>query len=213
MTKSQETRGRLLEAAGQTFAEHGFRAATVREICRRARANVAAVNYHFRGKKGLYEAVLRHWAGIALQKYPLTLGLRDGAPAEERLRTFIRAFLFRLTDKGRPAWHGRLLAREMVEPTGALDRLVRELMRPMYERLAGILRELLGRRASGETIRLCAFSILGQGTFYRHCKAVIHRLHPRQRFDTKDIERLAEHIAEFSVQAIQQLAKRKESRG
>ncbi len=136
MTKSQETRGRLLEAAGQTFAEHGFRAATVREICRRARANVAAVNYHFRGKEGLYEAVLRHWAGIALQKYPPSLGLRDGAPAEERLHAFIRAFLFRLTDKGRPAWHGRLVAREMVEPTGALDRLVRELMRPRSPRTA-----------------------------------------------------------------------------
>jgi AcrR family transcriptional regulator len=38
-----ETRERLTEAAGEVFAERGFRAATVRDICQRAQANVTAV--------------------------------------------------------------------------------------------------------------------------------------------------------------------------
>ena len=41
-------RERLLEAAGEIFAEHGFRNTTVREICKRADINLAAVNYYFR---------------------------------------------------------------------------------------------------------------------------------------------------------------------
>ncbi|MGA9754367.1 MAG: TetR family transcriptional regulator, partial [Desulfobaccales bacterium] len=55
---SNETRQRLLEAAGEVFAKKGFRNTTIREICRRARANLAAVNYHFGDKERLYLAVL-----------------------------------------------------------------------------------------------------------------------------------------------------------
>ena len=52
------TRERLINAAGEVFAEQGFHATTIRDICTKADANVAAVNYHFRDKMGLYVAVL-----------------------------------------------------------------------------------------------------------------------------------------------------------
>ena len=45
--------------AARLFADRGFAPVTVRDICRRARANVAAVNYHFGGKHGLYTAVMQ----------------------------------------------------------------------------------------------------------------------------------------------------------
>jgi TetR/AcrR family transcriptional regulator, regulator of cefoperazone and chloramphenicol sensitivity len=90
------TRQRLLEAAGEVFAERGFRAATVRDICQRARANVAAVNYHFGDKEHLYTAVLKYAFSCALQKYPPLLGLDDTASPEQRLRVFIRSFMLRL---------------------------------------------------------------------------------------------------------------------
>src|SRR5271168_3629349 len=84
-----ETRRQLLEAAGEVFAEVGFRDATVREICQRAGANVAAINYHFGDKENLYEEVLRYAQGKALEKYPLLLGVAETAPPEERLHAFV----------------------------------------------------------------------------------------------------------------------------
>ncbi len=56
--KDVETRTRVLTAAARLFAASGFKKVTVREICRAASANVAAVNYHFGDKLGLYREVL-----------------------------------------------------------------------------------------------------------------------------------------------------------
>ena len=53
------TRTRLLKAAAEVFAEHGYENATIRQICTRADANVALVNYHFGDKLELYTEVLR----------------------------------------------------------------------------------------------------------------------------------------------------------
>ena len=57
--RDRETRERVLKAAAQLFADRGFKKVTVRDICRAARANVAAVNYHFGDKGGLYREVLQ----------------------------------------------------------------------------------------------------------------------------------------------------------
>jgi len=73
---SSATRRRLLDAASRLFAEHGFRGASVRDICDQANANPGAVSYHFGGKRQLYRAVVRQAAD------ELVRPLRD-APAED----------------------------------------------------------------------------------------------------------------------------------
>ena len=202
---SPDTKSRLLEAAGEVFAEVGFKSATVREICQKAGANIAAVNYHFRDKEGLYRAAIEFTAGCALAKYPIGGGVDAAAPAPERLRVFIRTYLNRLLDEGRPAWHGKLISREMVEPTAALDHLAETFARPQYTRLRGIVGELLGPGASEELKRRCAASIVGQCLFYKLCRPMIQRLMPEQGYDGDSLDALACHIAEFSLAAIESL--------
>src|SRR5271170_3559202 len=106
-TGQMATRQHLLAAAGEVFAEVGFRAATVREICERAGANIAAVNYHFGDKERLYRAVLQETYQAAVGKYPADYGLRDDATAEERLRAFVHSLLLRIFSDGPSAQHGK----------------------------------------------------------------------------------------------------------
>jgi TetR/AcrR family transcriptional regulator, regulator of cefoperazone and chloramphenicol sensitivity len=213
-TGSLETRQRLLEAAGEIFAEQGFHNATVRDVCQRAGANIAAVNYHFGDKEGLYAAVLRYAHQCATEKYSLEMvfASKSDVPAEQRLPMFVRSFLRHIFDEGQPAWHGKLMSREMREPTPALEMLVKEEIRPRAELLESIVRELLGRRAAPERVRLCARSIIGQCLFYHHAKPVIMRLDPQQGFGPHDMERVADHIIQFSLAALKHLSGEKETR-
>jgi TetR/AcrR family transcriptional regulator, regulator of cefoperazone and chloramphenicol sensitivity len=205
------TRQHLLEAAGEVFAGVGFRAATVREICERAGANIAAVNYHFGDKEQLYRAVLQETYRTAVKKYPADYGLRDNATAEERLRAFVHSLLLRIFSDGPSAQHGKLMAREMMEPTAALDEVVREDIRPMSALLVSIVGELLGPGADEGTKRLCANSVVSQALFYHHCRPVVVRIYPDMKFDRAGIDRLTEHITRFSLAAIKNLAKPRRS--
>ena len=65
------TRDRLLEAAGEVFAQKGFLAASVGEITERAGANRAAVNYYYRTKEDLYVAAVRHGAATCMGRHPM----------------------------------------------------------------------------------------------------------------------------------------------
>lgn len=202
------TRLRLLEAAGEVFAERGFRDATVREIVARAGANVAAVNYHFRDKAGLYAAVLEHFARESARRHPAQQGLPEEASPDARLRAFVLALLNRVFDEGRHAVHGRLMAREMVEPSAALDPIVRDVIRPLYDRLRGIVRELLGPRASDRAVRLAAKSVVGQCLFYKHCAAVLERLEGPLARGGGAVDALAAHVADFSLAALRKGGRR-----
>src|SRR4051794_9276482 len=204
VTDPLQTRQRILEAAGEVFAEQGFRGATVRDICRRATANVAAVNYHFGDKEKLYLEVLRFAHTAAFEKYPPDLGLKPGATPRERLHAFVRTFLLRMLDEGRPAWHGKLMAREIADPTGALESIVKDGIRPHFATLRGIITDLLppAVAADADRVRFCAFSVVGQCLFYFYGRPVILQLNPAQRFTGDAIEPIADHITAFSLAAM-----------
>lgn len=197
-----DTKQRLLEAAGEVFADHGFADATVRDICDRADANIAAINYHFQGKERLYAAVLRYAYNAALERFPPTFGLPENPTPRQRLHSFVRAFLLRMFDDGRPAWFGRLLSREMLEPTAALDELVNLAIKPQQELLITIIRSIAPGMADADA-RLTMFSVIGQALFYHHCRSVIDRTSPFPVYTPEAIDRLAEHITAFSYSAIE----------
>jgi TetR/AcrR family transcriptional regulator, regulator of cefoperazone and chloramphenicol sensitivity len=200
------TESRLLEAAGEIFAEVGYRAATVRQICEKAGANIAAVNYHFGDKEGLYMAVLRSVPDAHAEKFPADRGLPPGASAEQKLAAYIESLLNRVFDEGRPGWHTKIMAREMIEPTRALDTLVADVALPVHQELASIVRELLGSRATEDAVRLCTLSILSQCVYYHHARSVLSRLYPEQEYGFRDIAQLADHITRFSQGALQHCA-------
>src|SRR5271167_404040 len=122
---ADDTRGKLLDAAGQVFAESGFQAATVREICARAGVNIALVNYHFGDKLELYAEVLRHSVGASGNGI-INKAIRSAAPPEQAFRELIEAMLLRVCRADRPGWHFRLMMHEFAKPTPAMASVIDE---------------------------------------------------------------------------------------
>ncbi len=208
--KHESTKTRLLEAAGEVFSRRGFRSATVRDICSRAGTHVGAVNYHFRDKMGLYEAVLIYSHQLAISRYPSDAGLTDRSTAEEKLRAFIRSFLLRFLAEGFPAWHGKLMMWELADPTGALDTAFKRSIRPLHDNLSGIVQELFMESGARESdmngpIHLCTMSVIGQCVHQYFARHIIASLRPKE-VKPPEIEQLVDHITRFSLAGIHEYA-------
>ena len=204
----EETPERLLDAAAAVFVERGFRGATIREICQRAGANVAAVNYHFKGKQEIYTAVLRRSYQRSIERHDPRGGLPVGAPPRERLLAFVGSFLRRILDESDSGHFGRLMSREIVDPTAALNVLAERDIHPVARILEEIVRDVLGPAATVETVRLSVLHIAGQCLFHHHSRPIINRLFPEQTYTAEDVDAIASHITDFSLEGLRGLRSR-----
>jgi AcrR family transcriptional regulator len=200
-----ETRIRILEAAAAIFAKHGFASTTIRQICSKAQVNLAAVNYHFGSKEGLYRETIRYVRSRAYESYPTTYGLDADSSPEQQLRAFVRSFLLRTTFDEKTQEFGSIVMREMVEPTAALDMMLDEGIRSLFGQLVGIVSELLPENTDAETILASARSIISQCLFYLFSRSVINRMSPEEKLGLEDIDRVSEQILLFSLCALKGL--------
>jgi AcrR family transcriptional regulator len=198
-------REHLMEIAGRLFAERGYEAVGVREICQQARVNISAVNYYFHGKQNLYLEAVRTAARQRIKAFPLVTWAPQ-EPPEVKLRHFIRNMLQRIVLDSGPTWQSQLLMSEIVKPTHVCRRFVREFIRPNFQLLLEILRELLPKRCSWQRLHRLAFSIVGQCVYYRLCRSVVTTLLGKESERFLNVEVLARHIAEFSLAGLRALA-------
>jgi AcrR family transcriptional regulator len=204
-TPDLETRERLLKAAERLFAERGFKKVTVRDICRAARANVAAVNYHFGDKEGLYREVLRSAIDVVRETTEAGRKAGEGRSPEEKLERYLRIFISRVTAPGHENLH-RLIQREIDDPTAALDAFVEEAVRPRVDYIASIVVEMIGGEPTDPDILRCVGSILSQAVVYVRRNPVAERLGFSFKGSPADIDAAARHIAAFSLAGVRAVA-------
>ena len=197
-----ETRARIVESAGEVFADAGFEKATVREICARAQANVAAVNYHFGDKLGLYTEVLKAAACNGRAAVDEAQFLDQ---PEQALRVFIHGMLRKMHQADRPSWYARVMSHELVQPTAALDVVVEQMVRPNSRILCAIVGKLLDRPPDDEMTRMSASSVIAQVVHQVHAKPVISKLWPELKTTPQTIDKIANHITDFSLAALHTL--------
>lgn len=204
-TRDAETYDRLLEVAARLFAARGFKDVTIREICRAARANVAAVNYHFGDKLGLYREVLNKAIETMQATTEAARQAGTGLNAEQKLRAYVRVFLQRAAVQSGDSWIHQLMLREMADPTPAIDLIFEQVVRPRLAYLSEIVAETLSADANDEQVLRSVLSIQSQ------CHAAMPNPLSKRllRNLTADagLDELAEHIARFSLGGLNAVAR------
>ncbi|WP_022660363.1 TetR/AcrR family transcriptional regulator [Paucidesulfovibrio longus] len=202
------TKEKLLAAASRVFSEKGFLAATVREICQLAGANIAAVNYHFGDKKHLYEAVLKNMledCGCANAK-----SIDPNLPVEERITVFIHEVTRDIYGDPDPDEdRGQLSAifhMELAHPSETWPQLIEEHLAVDSLLLRGMIAEMLGPDADPELVRQSCISIYGMMTHHALCWPIVSVIHKDHPDPCAFRERLAEHVSRFALAALRSIA-------
>ena len=155
-----KTRARLLAAAGKLFAARGADGVTAKEICEAADVVPAAVNYHFGGLLGIYEAVLIEARDVAISGDRRLALLQTAAPAEEKLRGLITYAVRALLLPEDVFWIAQLFGREITHPTPIGKRILDPVVMPRIQALKLLVAQIVD--ASPDSLKvICLGFIVG----------------------------------------------------
>lgn len=199
-----QTKQQLLEVAGRVFAERGYVRATSKEICELAGANIAAVNYHFGGKDGLYAAVLEEAHSRLVSIDSVAEITQSKASAADKLRLLLRKIVGEVARRDAGAWELRVLSRELLAPTPLMDGMMKNQVVPKKKLVTGMIADILGVPPTHPAVSRCTVSIVGPCVFL----LVANPEWQKKIFPTlfADTEALVEHMVAFAVGGLGSIA-------
>ncbi len=206
MEYSSDAKNKILQAAADVFAEHGYRHGTIRQIAGKADMNVAAVNYYFGNKEALYQEVLKIWTETSFRKYPVTQNSGQETRPEEKLRYQIHQILSKLFDQEETPWFGTLFVRmTTLETRDQMKVLADRIYKPSVDLLTDILREIIGRETDEDLLYFMATDIIGQCVFYYSNRELLELVLPEGGKEIMTVEYLSRRITGFSLSAVRNM--------
>lgn len=199
-----DTRDRLLSAALHAFGSRDYDGVSTREIVQAAGANIAAISYHFGGKRGLYRDTLAYMAdrlrsGVADQFALFEQAVKERDP--ERCADLLCGFLARflelmlLDEVGRSA--PGIILREQLQPSEAFDVLYERLLQPMHTALAQLVACCRGIEPTDREAITMTQALLGQTLIFRVGRTTLLKRLNQTAYSASDIEGFKRELAAY----------------
>ncbi|MGH8174753.1 MAG: TetR/AcrR family transcriptional regulator [Steroidobacter sp.] len=200
------TRQQLLEAAGAVFAEHGYVKATSKEICARAQANIAAVNYHFGGKDGLYAAVLEEAHARLVSVEAVAAAAQSSIDPRIKLRMLLTRIVGEVAKRDQAAWELRVLSREVLSQSPLMSGLINNQIAPKARFMRAILAQIMDLPAEHPTVSRTLLSVMGPFLLLLIAnRTLLQKVAPSLE---PDADGLTEHMATFALAGMQAVARK-----
>jgi TetR/AcrR family transcriptional regulator len=200
--RPEESRAAILKAAVAEFAEHGIAGARTDAIARAAHVNKALLYYYFEDKDALYEAVLDHvFSGMRARVMPV---LESKLPPRRKMLEYLGAYFDYIAANPRfPRVVQGEWMRSGAKGNARMQRVAKKYFRPIFERLAGVLREGI---EAGEFRAVNAMdfvpSVVGVIIFYFSAAPLMKTLMKVEPLSEKRIRERREFVMDFISAAL-----------
>ena len=164
----KETRALIIECAGNLIGNLGYEKVTSKAICQMAKVNLAAVNYHFGSRDGLYLAVLEEVHNYFISLDALQRLYASDCTSKEKIERFFDFFLESVLDE--KSWHVKVWAREVLAPSSFVKQVLSEQALPKISVVMKIFSEYTGLAEDDPKLYTCYFSAMSplmMGAFIR----------------------------------------------
>jgi AcrR family transcriptional regulator len=200
---AEETKEKILEAAIDEFSEFGYQKATIRNISKRAKVNLVAINYHFSSKKELYRNVLEviFSGDDATTEMPSAKDIDSREKLEMLLREWTEIFMTRLIRSSQEENQRkyRICVHEMFFPSDIFDEVANKYIRKDIEPLINIISKGNSKNAGRKKILIKTFSVLGRCFFYHLHGRLIKNLAKEENFSKKNLKMIINEIVEETI--------------
>lgn len=194
-----KTRSSLIRAAGKLFARKGFEGTSIREICTEAKANVAAINYHFCDKLGLYKAVIEYGINLGNELFPLPQKLPD-EDYQSFLCRQIEIILQKIKKTSDSNWYEQIIRQEILLPTKETKELIDKRCTEHDYKMFYRTLELIEPNATDESIKNCTIYLMAILGFHMTLRSRINKIiSPLDKQNLIEIESSAKSITAFVV--------------
>ncbi|MBQ9789825.1 MAG: TetR/AcrR family transcriptional regulator [Lentisphaeria bacterium] len=190
----KNTKQKIIDAAMHEFAEFGYKKATVRGICERAKVNVASINYHFVSKQDLYFQIFEQHINKN-ERYQLPDGsaINSQADLENTLREWISVMLSRViaSYKDEAKLFMQLAMQELIFPSELRQELGEKYFRHDHDSLQSILAKTT---LSAHDAHIKMIALFAKCTFYIYHKYGIEIMTGDKNFLENNFDDIVETI-------------------
>ncbi len=200
---AEQTRERLIRAGLEVFAQYGLEGATTRILCAQAGVNLAAIPYHFGGKEGLYQAVVRHIAQVVQSRMQAAdeqiqqVIHNEQATDDEilaALETLLIAAARFIAGSTEANYFGPIIIREQTRPTEAFEIIYEAVFKVQFGYADALVARLLKLDPESSEVRLRTHALFGQVLVFRAARAtLLHRMN-WQEVGPDDLEQICQAI-------------------
>ena len=203
---SSETRLKLINSGIRLFAENGYKGVSVRELCADAEANVAAIQYHFGGKKGLYQAIFETTLDEDEARFRESMNnintVIDSASGDRKqlsvaLGMYIKSFFARFPFNEHKRWFSILVTRELSFPGQGFDLIYERRAKPSQYVLVRIIAALDGIDENSEQARLQAHVLNGTIMGVLISRNILLRIMEWESFTPHSLNQLSDAISKL----------------